>query len=96
MSIRVVAHLSALPNKIEETKALLLSVLAPTRKETGCIRYELHQNNANPQDLTFIEEWDNDAALDAHLQTPHITAALVKVPSLLAGAPDIRRYTLVG
>jgi len=96
MSLRVVAHLNALPNKIDETKALLLSVLAPTRKEAGCIRYEIYQNNANPQDLTFIEEWASDAALEAHLQTPHITAALAKVPSLLAGAPDIRRYTLVG
>ena len=96
MSLRIVAHVTARAGKIEETKALLLGLTGPTRKEAGCIRYELHQNNANPLDLTFIEEWESDATLDAHLQSAHLAAAFEKMPALMDGLPDIRRYTMIG
>lgn len=95
MSLRVVAHIQARPETIEETKAMLLGLIAPTRQEAGCISYHLHQNNADPADFTFVEEWVSDEALNEHLQTPHLTAALAKIPRLLAGPPDIRRYTLI-
>ena len=95
MSLRVVAHVTSLPDKIEESKALLSGLISPTRQESGCITYELLQNNADPAQFTFVEEWESDAALEAHLQTPHLTAALAKIPVLLAAPPDIRRYSLV-
>lgn len=94
--IRVVAHITAKPEKIEELKEMLLGLIAPTRVEAGCSRYELHQNNADPTDFAFIEEWESDAALDAHLSAPHLQAAFPRVPELCSAAPDIRRYTLVG
>jgi quinol monooxygenase YgiN len=86
----------AKPEKIEELRELLLSFLAPTRLEAGCIRYELHQYTADPCDFTFIEEWESDEGLDAHLGSPHIQAAFPRVPELCTAAPDIRRYTLLG
>lgn len=95
MSLRVVAHIPAKADQAEQVREILSALVEPTRKESGCIRYELHQNNADPSDLTFIEEWESDAALDAHLQTDHVQAGLVKLDGLLAGDPDIRRYTLV-
>ena len=96
MSLSVVAHITALADKVEEAKALLTSLTGPTRQEAGCIRYELHQNNENPRDLTFIEEWESEADLEAHLKTPHIRAAFEKMPEVVAGSPDIRKYRLVG
>jgi quinol monooxygenase YgiN len=72
----------------------LLGLLAPTRNESGCIRYELLHNAADPTDFTFIEEWADETALNAHLQTPHLTAAVVQSQPLLAAAIDIRRYAL--
>ncbi|MEO8661020.1 MAG: putative quinol monooxygenase [Bryobacteraceae bacterium] len=96
MSLIVVALLPARPDKIEDTRALLLGLIAPTRAEAGCISYQLHQNNANPADFCFIEEWKDDDALDQHLATPHLQAARERMPELLAGPPDIRRYSLIG
>lgn len=93
--LRVVAHIVAKPEKVEELKAMLLGLIEPTRKEAGCVRYELHVNNADPNEFTFIEEWESDAALDVHLQSPHLLAAFPRVPELCAAGPDIRRYTLL-
>ena len=95
MSLRVVARITARPDTVAETQALLTGLIAPTRAEDGCISYMLLQNNADLADFTFVEEWESGAALDAHLRTPHLAAALEKIPALLAAAPDIRRYSVV-
>lgn len=94
-TVRVVARLTAFPEKVEEARALLTSLLAPTRQEAGCIQYELLQNQADPTDFTFVEEWESHAALDTHLASAHIQAAIARVPELIAEGPDIRRYTLL-
>ena len=94
-SVRVVATITAQPDKADELKAVLLSLIAPTRAEDGCLSYQLFQNNADADDFVFVEEWASDAAIDAHMTTPHLQDALSRVQSLLAKAPDIRRYSII-
>jgi quinol monooxygenase YgiN len=45
--------------KGEENKLMenLFSLIDETRKEGGCIRYELNQSIDNPCEITFIEKW---------------------------------------
>ena len=93
--IRVVAHLTSKPGTVEETRAALEGFIEPTRAEAGCVYYELMQNNDDPTDFTFVEEWESDDTLDAHLESPHILAFKERAGELLACDPDIRRYTLI-
>lgn len=95
-TVKVVARITAQPDRVGELQALLQGLLDPTRKEPGCIRYQLLWNRSDPTDFTFVEEWADDAALDAHLLTPHVQNALAQAQSLLATAPDIRRYLMLG
>jgi quinol monooxygenase YgiN len=95
MPIKVVAHLISKRDTIDQTREILLGLIEPTRVENGCIAYELFQNNSDPTDFTFVEEWTDDAALDAHLESPHLIDAKTKLGDLLAADPDIRRYTLL-
>lgn len=94
-TIRVVAHLISKRETIAETREVLLGLIGPTCSEEGCIKYELHQNTTDPMDFTFIEEWTDDASLDAHLGSAHLNAAREKLGGLLAEPADIRRYTLI-
>lgn len=94
-TVRVIARISARPEKIQELKILLGGLVEPTRRDKGCISYQFLQNKADPTDFTFIEEWENDAAIDAHFATLHVQEALSKIPSLLAQEPDIRRYAII-
>lgn len=93
--IHVVARLTARPETVAAMQTVLLRLIEPTRQEPGCLRYVLLQNAADPADFTFIEEWADTAALEAHLLTPHLQAALAQALPLLAMAPDIRRYTAI-
>ena len=55
-ALRVVARVVARPGKVEELQALLRGLIEPTRREPGCVTYELLQNTADPTDFTFVEE----------------------------------------
>lgn len=94
-NVRVVARLVAEADKVEELKAVLSGLMEPTRVEEGCLQYELYQNQADPTDFTFVEEWASATALDAHLASTHIQEAIQKLDGLIAVPPDIRRYDQV-
>lgn len=94
-TLRVVARITALPDKADEVRSILLALIEPTRNEAGCLSYELLRNNADPTDFTFVEEWSSDATLDAHMATPHLQNAVAQTASLLSEPPDIRRYSLL-
>ena len=94
-TLRVVARMVARPEAVDEVRSVLSGLLGPTRAERGCVVYELLQNRHDPTDFTFVEEWESDAALDAHLSSGHIREARSKLPGLLAAEPDIRRYSVL-
>jgi quinol monooxygenase YgiN len=52
--MKVILRLAAQPDKVEELKAILTGLVAPTRKEAGCLSYEIFQNRADPCDFTFV------------------------------------------
>jgi len=94
-TLRVVARLTAFPDKVAELKSLLLSIIEPSRQDEGCIKYELLQNQADPTDFTFVEEWESAALLEVHLASNHLQAAVQKLDGLAVAPPDIRRYELL-
>ena len=74
-TLKVVAIAETSAERAAELKEVCLGLIEPTRKESGCISYELYQDSTNPGRLTFIEEWESQEHLDVHLKTPHLVAA---------------------
>lgn len=93
--LTVIAHLVAKPDRIEETKAFLLSLVDATRAEAGCIDYDLHQDDANPAEFTFYENWVNRAEWDRHMEMPYLKEFARRAPDLFAVDPHIRLMTMV-
>ena len=60
------------------------------------VSYELYQRADDPARFQTVEAWRDGGAAEAHMGTPHVGAALAKVGSLLAAAPDIVRYDKLG
>jgi quinol monooxygenase YgiN len=69
--IRVIAQALARPENVAAVRTALTNMLAPTRAEKGCILYDLHEVIAEPYQFVFFEIWENAAALEAHIRTPH-------------------------
>lgn len=94
-TMRVVARIIAIPEKAEEVKSVLLDIIEPTRKEEGCIVFELLENQENHTDFTFVEEWESQELWNAHMASAHIAQAVSQLNGLLATEPDIRTYRLL-
>jgi quinol monooxygenase YgiN len=85
MKIDVVAHIQARTGQEAAVRSVLEGFIAPTRKEDGCLRYDLFVDADDPTKFTFIEEWASREALDVHGQSAHIQAGRARMPELVAG-----------
>ena len=74
----------------------LLSLVAPSRKDAGCLNYDLHQALDNPALFLFHENWTSKAHLDQHLQKPDLQAVLARVGQLVAEPPQITLWEKIG
>lgn len=93
--LKVVAKAVVKEEKLEEYKKLAAELAAETRKENGCIAYELFEDADNGKILTFIEEWESRAALDSHMKTGHFTEIVPKLGKLQESGSELNIYTLV-
>ena len=46
--------------------------IAATRKEEGCLLYDLHESITDPTRFVFVEQWTTRDALGAHARTAHL------------------------
>ncbi|SPE17672.1 Antibiotic biosynthesis monooxygenase [Candidatus Sulfotelmatomonas gaucii] len=67
-----IAEFFALNGKEQELLAVLHSLMGPTHKEPGCLRYELNQDCDDPRRITFVEKWKDRDAFDQHCATSYI------------------------
>lgn len=95
-TLTVIATFKARPGKEAELRAALTGLLSPTRKEAGCINYDVHVATDDPAKFLFHENWTSQAALDAHLQSPHIKALLPRVDELCTAFPEIKVWEKIG
>jgi len=89
-SVTVVATFQARPGKEAELKRALTNLVAPTRKEAGCLNYDLHASPEDPAKFMFHEIWTSKPHLDAHLQSAHIKALLPRVAELCVAAAEVK------
>lgn len=87
--LTVVATIKAKAGMEEKVREELLAMVAPTRKEPGCLNYDLHQAQEDSSLFIFYENWLSRKDLDEHLQTPHFQAFAAKADHLLARPVDI-------
>jgi len=82
--LRVVATITTKPEATGEIRAALLSLAEATRREEGCRSYDLFTSAADPATFVTVEAWVDRSALDAHLATPHVIAAMAAADGRLA------------
>jgi quinol monooxygenase YgiN len=82
--VTVVVRIKARPGMESRVREELRSLLAPTRQESGCINYDMHESPDDPSLFLFHENWTSRADLDRHLGAPHLRRWLGIADSLLA------------
>jgi quinol monooxygenase YgiN len=90
MTIGIVAKLKVAAGKNAEFEEIFAELARATRKdEPGNNFYALHKSKTDPQTYVVLENYKDQAAVDAHMSSPHFQAGFKKMGACLAGAPEI-------
>ena len=73
------------------TPAFRMNIQA-TRAEPGCARYAYAVDLADPNLLHIVEEWSDEAAVDAHMNTPHMADLMQAMGGARIEAISINAY----
>jgi len=65
-------------------EAELRALISPTRKEDGCLRYDLYRSSEGPVAYLLYEIWESRDRHTAHTKTDHFLRWNARKDSLLA------------
>jgi quinol monooxygenase YgiN len=80
--ITIVAKSVIKEGKVDEFIALAKELVEESRKEAGCIAYDLNVDINNKNVLTFIEEWKDKEAIGIHNSSAHFTTIVPRLGEL--------------
>lgn len=92
-TLHVIARIRARAEHVDAVREILTAYVEPTRREAGCFVYDLLQDRADPAHFTFVEAWADEASLEAHSRSAHITAGRARLAGLTAAPNEVVRYT---
>lgn len=69
--LKVIAEDFIKAERVEYVMPLYAELVRLTRQEPLCLAYDLFIDRKQPGHFIFIEEWPNQAALDAHCASEH-------------------------
>lgn len=72
--LTITASILAKTEKRDFVKQALLKLIPPTLQEKGCLNYDLHQDNENPDRFFFYENWESRALWLDHNASDHIAS----------------------
>ncbi len=72
--LTIVAHIESKKDKIDLVKSELVKLIEPTRKEEGCLQYDLHQDNDKPETFLFFENWTSRELWQTHMNNENLKA----------------------
>jgi quinol monooxygenase YgiN len=88
-----VAEFRALDGKTEALIDALHSLMEPTHKEPGCLRYELNQRTNDARCITFIEKWKDRESFDRHCAMSYIKGFFDGVRPHLVEQFEVKLFT---
>lgn len=90
MAVGVIARLKIQEGKNEEFEGIFKKLQAAVREnEPENNFYAIHKSASDPQTYVVLEQYADQAALDAHSKTEHFKSIGAKMGSCMAGAPEI-------
>jgi len=92
--VKVIAKSVYKEDKVSEAKQMLGELVEKSRKEDGCLSYNLYEDMSDSSILVMVEEWKTDEDIKNHQLTEHYTRI---IPALkpFRKSSEVNRYKLV-
>ncbi|SFI07462.1 putative quinol monooxygenase [Halpernia frigidisoli] len=90
-TIHVVADLRFKEENLEEVISLLKKMVIDTKKEKGCLNYELVQDFNDKKVFYTIEEWESQEDLSVHLNSDGVKNLMSTAAPFFLQEPEIHQ-----
>ncbi len=90
----IIARFTTKPEKTEDFISAAKEMIEKVHEESGCDFYQLYQDPFNPSELVFVEEYKNQAAIDAHFATEYFKAFGAEIEEFISAPAEIRIMTI--
>ncbi|RNF29873.1 hypothetical protein NM04_15615 [Massilia aurea] len=94
--VTIIATLYAKAGQEAALAARMQEMTCETRKEAGCILYDLQRSNDNPREFIMVEYWRDAEAVALHDASAHMAALVADLPALVDRPVAVRKYTPAG
>jgi len=78
----------------EQFLSIATEMCSTSRTEEGCFGYRFYADLEQPGHYVIVEEWQDDAALQAHFAQPHTARFLRDLTEILAAPADALFHTV--
>lgn len=68
----VIARIQAKPGCEDAVATELHKLVEPSRRDRGCIDYDMHVSLESPGLFVFYENWETKAHWERHMETEHL------------------------
>ena len=88
-NVTVLARVKAKEGMEDRVRVECLALVDPSRKDSGCISYDLHRSTNDPALFIFFENWMSRKHVEKHLEMPHSLAFDKRTNGMLAEPEEI-------
>ena len=85
----VIARAQVRPDSRTKFIAAAQDCIQATRRENGCLAYDMHESLTQPGHFVSIESWEERKHVDSHMQQPHLQAFLTVAGACVESPPVI-------
>lgn len=90
--IKIVSKSVIKDEKREDYLKLAKELVEKSRQEQGCISYGLFQDINDESVFTFIEEWQDQKAIELHNKSEHFTRIVPLIGEFRIGKGELNLY----
>jgi len=96
MSLLIVARFVPKAGEEARVETILRGMVASTRQEPGCRRYDLYRTSAAGGTVfCLIEQYSGEGAIEAHRATPHYKSYRASIADLLVQPIEVARLEAI-
>ena len=96
MSILVVFECNTNPANAKDLKDFLRDELFHTRGFDGCNSITIHENQDDPNNFVFVEDWDSKEQYEKYIGWRTERGDIAKLAGWMTGPPSIRHFDNAG
>lgn len=93
--LTIIATMTAKPGKAEALGEALRALVPPSRRDVGCINYDLHRSLEDSSVWVMYENWTSIEALKLHESSSHFQHFKTQLADLTTGGVELQNLTKI-